>query len=142
MRWLTPAAGIVFLSFSISFAEEAPRGNIKYLGAWKRTAGDHTLTFEIKPRTMHILVAANGDTIEAEADYAITKDSVLFGRIGKVIKKGADDGPSEGDLFSFKLALDKDRLIVSDLRGTGPNEDPGVKQLVEGEYEKIKDKAN
>jgi hypothetical protein len=138
MRRLTLAVATLFFSLTSTFADETQSGNAKYLGTWKRTAGDHTLTFEIKPGVMHVVVAANGNTIEADVDYAITKDGVLFGRISKVIKRGADDGPSEGDLFSFKLALDKDRLLVSDLRGTGPNEDPGVKQLVEGDYEKQK----
>jgi hypothetical protein len=138
-RWLLATAGTLLLVVCTAAADERAQGGKNYLGTWKRTAGDNTITFEVKPQVLRILVTANGNTIEAEADYATTKDGVLFGRISKVIKKGTDDGPSEGDLFSFKLTHEKGSVNLSDLKGTGPNENPEVKQLVEGEYRKEKD---
>jgi len=136
-RWLLPAAGILFAACT-TYAEESAAATQKYVGSWKRTVGDNTITFEIKSHTIHINVVAGGNTIDADADYAATKDGVLFGRIGKVMKKGTDDGPTDGDLFSFKLAVEKDTATLSDLKGTGPHENPEVKQLVEGDYHKEK----
>jgi hypothetical protein len=136
-RWLFPATGLLFVA-CMAYADDSAADTHKCFGTWKRVAGDNTITFDIKPHTVHINVVAGGNTIDADADYAVTKDGVLFGRIGKVVKKGTEDGPTEGDLFSFKFAVDKDTAALSDLKGTGPHESPEVKQLVEGEYHKEK----
>lgn len=106
----------------------------KPCGVWKKTAGDNTLTLDIKPDSLKFTLAIGDNTIETEADYSVTKDGVLFGRLNKVAKKGAGDGPEEGALFSFRFTVDKDTLTLSDLKSTA--ESAEAKELVQGEYKK------
>ena len=60
----------------------------------------------------------------------------MFARISKVTLKGLDSGPSEGDMFSCRFKLDKNKLTLSDLVSKEPNDE--AKRIVEGEYEKGK----
>ncbi len=139
-RFASLALASVILFAVSALADAEKEGGKKPLGTWKRIAGDTTITFEIKADSAHFTVvnSNNGNTIEVEADYGVTKDGVVFGRINKVTKKGGDDGPSEGDLFSFRFSIDKDKLTVSELKTSAGGED--AKQAVEGEYTKEKDK--
>src|SRR5258708_18106319 len=101
-------AMVAVLALSLTaFAEDKGAGK-KPIGTWKHTAGDNTVTFHFAPDTVRTLVDAGGNTLEVEADYGMSKDGVVFGRICKVTKKGIDDGPSEGALFSFKIAVNKE----------------------------------
>ena len=70
------------------------------------------------------------------AAYGLTKDGVLFGYTTKVDKKGTDDGPEKGDLFSFTYKVDGDALTISDLNGSKPPSDP-AKALIQGEYKRM-----
>ena len=67
----------------------------------------------------------------------MTADGLVFGVITKVEKKGTDEGPEKGDLFSFECKIDKDMLTVSDLNGSKGVSDDG-RQLLQGEYTKKK----
>jgi len=118
---------------AVNAADKAPAK--KPIGSWKHTVGDNTVTFHFTPEIARTVVEAGGNTIEVEADYGISKDGVVFGRIFKV-KKGGDEGPSEGDLFSFKVAVDKNTLTLSDVKTA--NDSPEVKQLLQGEYQREK----
>ncbi len=132
----TALAGLgVLLVFAAAAQADGDKaaGN-KPAGTWKRTAGDNTVSFEFKSDVLRCTIAANGNTIEAEADYGVTKDGIVFGRISKVSKKGTEDGPSEGELFSFRIKIDKDTATVSDLKTS--MESPEAQQLVQGEYKK------
>lgn len=62
---------------------------------------------------------------------------MLAGVIKKVERKGIEGGPGEGDKFGFRVKIDKDKMIVSDLTGTDSDE---ARQLVQGEYKKAEDK--
>jgi hypothetical protein len=137
MKRCTPVAlGIVVLFAAAVRAEGEKAAGNKPLGTWKRTVGDASLTFEFKADGMRCVLAAGGNTIEMDGDYGMTKDGVLFGRVAKVEKKGTNDGPSEGDLFSFKVKVDKDTLSLSELKTH--NDSAEAKQLIEGDYQKQK----
>ena len=137
-RWTTVALGMLILVVSATpAADEKDAGKKKPLGTWKRTAGDNSITFTIRGDTLHSVLKAGANTLEIDADYGVSKDGVLFGRISKVKKKG--DGPSEGDLFSFRFKTDNDTLTVSELKT--PNDSAEAKELVQGEYQKQKGKA-
>ena len=50
-------------------------------------------------------------------------------------KKGTDEGPEKGVLFSFQWKADKDTLTLSDYNASGAVPD-AVHQLLEGAYKK------
>jgi hypothetical protein len=134
MKRCTPLAlGMVVLLAGALVADEKA-GVKKPLGSWKRTVGDATMTFEFKADSLRATLSAGGNMIEMHADYGMTKDGILFGRIGKVEKQGTNDGPMEGELFSFRVKVDKDTLTLSELKTH--NDSPEAKQLVEGDYQK------
>jgi len=132
-RWVT--AVLVFLvvcAAPLAAADDTK----KPLGTWTKKVDDHTVTFHIKADGIHAVIKGDGDRkIEVDADYGLTKDGILFGRINKVTKVGAE-GPEEGELFSFRFKVEKDKLALSDLTGSKISED--AKKLVEGDYEKEK----
>jgi hypothetical protein len=132
-RWVTALALALVVVAPLAAADAAK----KPLGTWTRTAGDATVSFHFKADGLTVVLKGEGDRkIEALADYGVSKDGVVFGRISKVTRTGIEGGPEEGDLFSFRLKVEKDKATLSDLGGTHVNED--AKRLVEGDYEKAK----
>jgi hypothetical protein len=132
-RMTTMALALLLVAGSaLCGADEKPAGKSKPVGTWKRTAGDHSITFTFKADTLRVVLNAGGNTKEVEADYGVSKDGVLFGRISHARPEG--DGPSEGDLFSFRIRVDKDVLTVSELKT--PHDSAEAKELVQGEYRK------
>ncbi len=112
-------------------------GPKKPVGTWTRSAGDAKVTFAIKADGLRITIARGEAKIEADADYGVSKDGTLFGRLNKVTKSGIEGGPSEGDLFSFSTKVEKDKMTIGDLKSSGGVNDD-ARQLVEGDYEKGK----
>ena len=112
-------------------------------GTWKKTAGDYSLSFQFKGRTMHFSMAEGNKTLDVFADFGTSKNGHVFGRVNKVERNGIDGGPEEGDLFSFRYEMTKDMLTVNDLRGTDSDQ---AKNLIQGEYKgapaKSQKKAN
>src|SRR5260370_39644201 len=97
-RW-----GITALALTLAFAVplSAADDAKKPLGTWSKKEGDATITFNIKPNGMTVVLKGEGDRkLEAEADYGLSKDGVLFARVSKITRNGIDGGPDEGDLFS------------------------------------------
>ncbi len=133
-RWVTAALSLTLAcALPAAAADEAK----KPVGTWTKSDGERTVTFQFKADAMHVVLKAGEDQkIEVDADYGVTKDGIVFGRIGKVTKPG-NDGPDEGDLFSFRFKVEKDKFVLSDLTGSKINED--AKRLVEGDYAKAKD---
>jgi hypothetical protein len=130
-RWVTAALALVLTCPLAGRAEDAPK---KPLGTWTRRAGDVDLKFEIRPADMSFTLEQGGNRMTFDIDYGVTKDGVLFGRVHKVEKVGTTEGPEAGDLFSFRFAVDKDTLTLSELKAT--RESAEARQLVEGEYKK------
>jgi hypothetical protein len=101
-------------------------------GTWEKKIGDNQIQLDIKEGSVRITVTTAEATIAVDADYGITKDGTIYGIITKVEKKGTCEGPTEGDLFSFKYSLQNDVLNLKDLKGSRDSEE--AKQLIEGEY--------
>jgi hypothetical protein len=134
VRWATITLAFTLLAVApVAAGEKAAK---KPVGTWTKKAGEATVTFAIKADTMNIDLKLGEAKIEVEADYAVTKDGVLFARIRKITKTGTEGGPGEGDLFSFRYKLAKDKMTLSELKAPETNDQ--AKELVEGDYEKGK----
>ena len=132
-RMTTMALALLLVAGSaLSGSDEKASAKSRPVGSWKRTAGDHSITFLIKTDTLRVILNAGGNTKEVDADYGVSKDGVLFGRISQARPEG--DGPSEGDLFSFRFRVDKDVMTLSELKT--PHDSAEGKELVQGEYRK------
>ncbi len=123
-------AVLAVLGAGVVWADEPPTSR-KPLGTWQKKFEENQIQFEVKPDTFRVTVTTPDVTIEADADYAVTKDGILFGVIRKVDKKGICAGPMEGDLFSFRYTVNNNVLTIKDLHGTDNEE---AKQLLQGEY--------
>lgn len=131
-RSLTALLTVAILAVS---AANAADDTAKPVGNWKRSLGENSVQFDIKTDGMQVtLKGGDGASMIIDTSYTY-KDGVLSGTIKKVERKGFDGGPSEGDKFSFRVKVDKDKLIVSELKGTDSDE---AKQLIEGDYKKEK----
>jgi hypothetical protein len=131
-RWLTAAAAVCLLCAAPLAAADAAK---KPVGTWTRTEGDVSVTFDIKKDGALQVTLKGGDRkIDVTADYGLSKDGVLFARISKIKKENIDGGPDEGDLFSFRYKVEKDKLVISDLNS--PKTSDEAKKLVEGDYAK------
>ena len=107
----------------------------KPLGTWTREAGGWKIKFVIKEDEMTIkLEDGDGNTIEIEAAYAVTKDGVLFGCSTKATAKGIEAKVEKGDLFSVAYSANDKELTVSDLKGTHASDES--RKLIEGVYKK------
>ena len=127
-------ATLLVLVSGAAGVDEKGTAKSRPVGIWKRSAGDNSITFTIKGDTLHVVVKAGGNTTEVDADYGVSKDEVLFARINQSKKEG--DGPSEGDLFSFRFRVENDTLTVSELKTH--NDSAEAKELVQGEYKRQK----
>jgi hypothetical protein len=113
-------------------AEEAPAK--KLVGAWERKVEQTTIKFDFQKDSLRVTLTTPDGTIDVDSAYGLTKKGVVFGIVQNVEKKGATEGPSEGDLFSFQVSVDNDSLTIKELKGTSANDD--AKRLIEGEYKK------
>lgn len=137
VRVKTVALATLFLFVgSMPGAEEKAQAKEKIIGTWTHTVGEHTITFTFKGDTLQALMKGEGNGIRIDADYGVSKDGVLFGRINKVEQEG-NNGGSEGDLFSFRFKVNDANMTVSDLKTSRENDQS--KDLVEGDYKKQKD---
>lgn len=107
----------------------------KPLGTWVKDLGDAKVTFQLKADALHCIIAGGGITLTIDADYGVAKDGVIFGRISRVDRQGTDVGPTVGELFSFKYAVKKDVMTISDLKGASAGE---ARTLIEGDYKGAK----
>jgi hypothetical protein len=119
-------------------APAADKADGKPLGTWShKLADDTTVTFTFAADKLKCeILTSSGGTLLLDGAYGVTDDGTVFGVITRAEKKGVDAGPEKGELFGFKVKLDKDRLTVSDYRGSV--ERPEGKGLIEGEYKKSK----
>ena len=132
-RWVTAALALTLACAVPATAADEVK---KPVGTWTKKEGNITITFQIKDGGMHVALKGEGDQkFDVDADYGVTKDGVLFGRVNKVEKSGGA-GPEEGELFSFRFKVEKDKFTLSDLTGTKVDE--GAKKVIEGDYEKEK----
>jgi hypothetical protein len=137
LRSAALAGTFVLLCGAVLAAQDAPAGKKKEteaprpVGKWTREAGDAKAEFHIHKSTLKCVITNGEKTITCDADYSVTKDGVLYGRVNKVEKKGIDNSPEVGALFSFRFALKDGTLTISELQAA---EAEGARQLIEGEY--------
>jgi hypothetical protein len=74
-------------------------------------------------------------TDRLEADYGLTRDSILFGIITKISGRTFVNGPGEDDTFSFRYRADSDELNVRPIKGLAAD---SLKRMV-GRYTKASD---
>jgi hypothetical protein len=101
------------------------------IGTWVKDQGDAKITFKMSADTFQCIISGGGVTLTVEGDYGVSKDGVIFGRISRVDRQGTDVGPMVGELFSFKYAIKKDVMTLSDMRGASAGE---ARALIEGDY--------
>ena len=138
LRFATAAVLAVLASVPLATAADKAEKAKKPSGEWTHTVGDFTVTFKFEDETLHVEVSKNnGDCLNVDAAYGVTADGLVFGVITKVEKKGTEEGPEKGDLFSFECKIDKDVLTISELTSGKGVSDEG-KQLLGGQYTKKK----
>jgi hypothetical protein len=140
-RWATTALLVLLVGVTSVRAEADKKEDPvkKPVGSWSKDTGEGTITFAFKAdNTLKVTLKQNDAMIELDTDYGVSKDGYIFGRINKV-KNGGGNGPNEGDLFSFKVKVEKTTLTISDLT-SGKGSDDNAKKLVEGEYKMEKPK--
>lgn len=128
------ALAVALLGLSSAVMADAPAKSQKPIGAWERTADGRTISFKFDADNLRCTLSLGAETIQVDAAYGLTADGVIFGSITKVEKKGTDGGPSERELFSFRIARSGDTLTLSELMGTHVSDD--AKQLLHGDYKK------
>src|SRR5262249_25795695 len=76
-----------------------------------------------------------GGRYQFDADFSVTKDSLLYGVVTATRHQVKDGGqaPGEDDTFSFRFRVDGDELSVRGVRGHGLD-GPEVKKWIEGRY--------
>jgi hypothetical protein len=109
-------------------------GGKKLDGEWTRSDGDTKVAFQFKKRALRFSMTAGDKKLTVDADYGLSKDGVVFGRVTKVEKEGVE-GPAEGYLFSFHVERKGNTLTVSDLKGQDADQ---ARQVVEGDYTRTK----
>jgi hypothetical protein len=116
----------------------APEKTNKPAGTWTHTVNEFTVTFKFEAHNkLAIQVAKNdAESVSVETAYGVTDDGVLFGYTTNVEKKGTEEGPEKGDLYSFAYKIDRETLTVSDLNGSKPPND-AARQLIQGEYKRM-----
>src|SRR5262249_50164696 len=135
-RWTTLVLAVALVCLCVVPADAQKNGPVKPTGTWTRSIDQFTITFDIQADSLKILLKADNNSMTVHADYGVTKDGgVLFARMGKIERMGIDEGPSEGDLFSFKFKVKDDELTLEDLQGRVNDE---AKRIVQGVYKKAK----
>ena len=137
-RCATAAVLAVLASIPLASAADKAEKAKKPTGTWTHTVQDCTITFTITDDALRCeLTKTDGTSVTTDSSYGVTPDGLVFGVITKVEKKGTDDGPEKGVLFSFQCKADKDALTVSDLTASSGVSDAG-RQLLQGEYKRKK----
>lgn len=75
--------------------------------------------------------------LTVKADYAITKDSILYGVVTEVTGKSKEI--EEGDTFSFRFRVDDDTMNLKELKGRFVGE-AKQKQELEGIHRRVQSK--
>ncbi len=135
MRALLFASALIALSIPLAGSSQNPQpsGNSP-IGTWKKTempAPSHSGTLTI---TAEKLIWVDG-TNRLEADYGLTRDSMLFGIITKISGQTFLNGPGEDDTFSFRFRADSDELNVRGIKGLAS---ANLARIV-GRYTKVTD---
>ena len=138
VRCATAAVLAVLASAPFALAADKAEKAMKPIGAWTHTVNDATVTLTFKDDTFRAeIMNTSGVSITADGSYGVTADGLVFGVITKVEKKGTDEAPEKGTLFSFQSKVEKGTLTLSDLTASSGVSDTG-RQLLQGDYSKKK----
>ncbi|HVS36243.1 MAG TPA: hypothetical protein VMS17_11800 [Gemmataceae bacterium] len=130
-------AAVLAVLASVPFAVGADKAK-KPTGVWTHTVNDVTVTLTFMDDTFRTEIAnSSGASMSADGSYGVTADGLVFGVITKVEKKGIDEGPDKGTLFSFQGKVDGDTLSLNDLNSSTGVSDT-ARQLLQGDYKKKK----
>ncbi|HZT80821.1 MAG TPA: hypothetical protein VFA26_11385 [Gemmataceae bacterium] len=135
-RWTTAALAlaVVWVGTSAPAAQDKDKA-ARPVGVWTRSADDHKITFDIRKDDKLFVTLNQGErVVKVEATYKVGKDNQLTMKVTKVELKGVDNGPSEGQEFSFRFKVVDGTMTVSDLKGTDSEE---AKNVVQGEYKRV-----
>jgi len=133
-RRVIPA--LVLLAFVTPLRAEDKVDAKKLKGTWVREVDNNKISFEFKDeKTFRCYLKPGGveDGPVIDCEFTLDKDGVMDFTITEIDKKNVENLPDKGAKFSFKIVVEKDKMTISDLKGT---EDEGAKQLVQGEYTK------
>ena len=136
LKRLMPVAVVLFMAVPALAADKVDAKKLK--GTWQRELDNNKISFEFKDeKTFRCVVKPNGadDGPTVDCEYTIEKDGTINFTITEIDKKGAENFPNKGDKFSFKIEAGKEKLTISEFKGT---DDADAKKLVEGEYTKKK----
>ena len=120
------------------------------VGTWERECGPYRFTLRIEADKLHgVMTAADRDrkvTIALDADYSLTKDSVLYGVVTGVQVTGREREQDEAEAiayvdlpFSVRVRQDDNTLTIKGVKfldlGTDKND---LKEfgLIQGRYKK------
>lgn len=146
MRWyLALFLGLLMVSGSLQATEPLEKIVTPPYGEWRRSTRWHDISLVIRPNCLKIEVLrkkANDEKVVIEADFGITKDSILFGVttaydephgvFSEIVSNQSNvDAP-----FRLRFRVDDEILIIKDVRGLLPDGD-----CLPGRYLKLKDKA-
>ena len=136
MRIVSTLLAALFLG-ALGFAEDKKEADKPLMGAYKRTSGEHTLTFTFKKDgKLDYLVAIGEASGTLECKYTKEKDGTVKCEVENFVKKG--DFPvtkEKGYKFSFKAEAKKTAIAVSEFTGDEVNDD--AKKILEGDYEAV-----
>src|SRR5580704_284909 len=100
MRLCTVIAVTVVLACAMPLTAGDTKAK-KPIGTWSRSVGDIEVKFRFEADTLKCTIMGMGVVIDIDADYGVSKDGTVFGRVNKVEKKGICAGPKVGELFTF-----------------------------------------
>jgi hypothetical protein len=127
----------VVLVFAIPASAEDKFDAKKLKGGWVREVEGAKIIFKFadeKKMTVEITPPGADEPLTVLCEFSATKEGALSGEITKV-EKG--QGPKEGEKFSFKVEVGKEKLILSDFNSDSGGDE--AKRLIEGEYKKKTD---
>lgn len=125
------------MTLMILFGTAAAQDGVgrKPLGTWERQVGEAQVRLSLKTQTLHFTLSSPDAVVDLDADYGVTKTSVLFAIVTRIEKKGTEIELPEGQLFSFRFTISNSTLKVSELKGPETEE---MKPWFEGEYTAVK----
>lgn len=93
----------------------------KMVGKWERKIGKNHVTLSIEDHRLHISCAGE-NVVTFHADYATTRDGVIYGVITSI--EGDEDVEAEAAKtlfdapFSFRYRIDEGALIIHDVKSS------------------------
>jgi hypothetical protein len=117
MRTLLLASALIALNISLAGSPQSSQPAVNSpVGIWRKVEAPG----RVAPATLTITndkFSFSDGADRLEADYGLTRDSILFGIITKISGRTFVNGPGEDDTFSFRFRADADELNVRGIKG-------------------------